>query len=130
MPHPAPEAFVQAWVDAWNAHDVEGVLAHFHDDAAFSSPFARMVFADSDGVFRGKPAIRRYWQTALAMIPDLKFVVQRFFVGVDTIVIEYRNHRGLIVNEVLIFDGDRVRQGFGTYPPESIPAKQETAHGD
>jgi hypothetical protein len=30
-------------------------------------------------------------------------------------VINYRNHRGESVNEVLIFDGDLVREGHGTY---------------
>ena len=31
------------------------------------------------------------------------------------VVINYRNQRGGLVNEVLIFDGDLVREGHGTY---------------
>jgi hypothetical protein len=31
------------------------------------------------------------------------------------LVINYRNHRGELVNEVLTFDGDKVREGHGTY---------------
>jgi len=30
-------------------------------------------------------------------------------------VINYRNHRGDLVNEVLTFDGDLVCEGHGTY---------------
>jgi ketosteroid isomerase-like protein len=30
--------FVDEWVRAWNAHDVEAVLAHFHDDVLFPHP--------------------------------------------------------------------------------------------
>lgn len=115
------DSFVARWCAAWNAHDVETVLAHFHDDALFASPFGRLVIEGSDGIFRGKAEIRRYWQTALAMVPDLHFEVVRYCVGVDAIVIEYRNQRGVVVDEVLIFDGDRIRQGYGTYPPEILP---------
>jgi hypothetical protein len=114
------DAFVAEWCDAWNAHDVEAVLEHFHDDAVFASPFGKMVIQGSDGIFRGKEAICQYWQTALAMVPDLHFEVVRHCIGVDALVIEYRNQRGIVVDEVLIFDGDRVRRGFGTYPPEAL----------
>jgi hypothetical protein len=31
------------------------------------------------------------------------------------LVINYRNERGGLVNEVLHFDGDLVREGHGTY---------------
>ncbi|MGI3785164.1 MAG: hypothetical protein ACRYG2_30765 [Janthinobacterium lividum] len=41
------------------------------------------------------------------------------FVGVDALVIQYRNQRGNVVDEVLIFDGDLVRSGHGTYPASS-----------
>lgn len=33
-------AFSQQWLQAWNAHDVESVLRHFHDDVVFTSPVA------------------------------------------------------------------------------------------
>lgn len=115
------EAFVTGWCDAWNAHDVDAVLAHFHEDAVFASPFGRLVIDGSEGVFRGKAAIRHYWTTALAMVPELHFEVVRYCIGVDTIVIEYRNQRGVVVDEILIFDGDCVRQGYGTYPPDALP---------
>ena len=36
-------AFSRAWVDAWNRRDIEAVLAHFHDDAVFSSPIAQRI---------------------------------------------------------------------------------------
>ena len=53
-----PDAFVVEWLDAWNAHDVERVLAHFHDDITFTSPVAATVLARSTGVLRGKAAVR------------------------------------------------------------------------
>ena len=37
------------------------------------------------------------------------------YVGVDCLVINYRNQKGGLVNEVLIFDGSLVAEGYGTY---------------
>lgn len=107
--------FAQRWVDSWNDHDVEAVLAHFHEDVVFTSPVAERVVPGSRGVVRGKQALREYWTRALAQLPDLHFEIVGVYQGVSTVVINYRNHRGQLVNEVLIFDGDLVREGHGTY---------------
>jgi ketosteroid isomerase-like protein len=112
---PDSQQFAEAWVTAWNAHDIEAVLAHFHDDVVFTSPVAARVLPESGGVIHGKDALRTYWTTALAGMPDLHFEVIDVYRGQYTIVIHYRNQRGGLVNEVLIFDGDRVREGHGTY---------------
>jgi ketosteroid isomerase-like protein len=115
MPTPDSDRFADDWVRAWNAHDVEAVLAHFHDDVVFTSPVAARVLPDSDGVVRGKDALRHYWTTALKMFPDLHFDVIGVYQGESTLVINYQNQRGDLVNEVLTFDGDLVRVGHGTY---------------
>ena len=115
MPTPDPEAFADDWVRAWNAHDVEAVLAHFHDDVVFSSPVAARVLPQTGGVVRGKAALREYWLTALGVLPDLRFDVVGVYRGESLLVVNYRNERGGLVNEVLMFDGDLVREGHGTY---------------
>jgi hypothetical protein len=76
---------------------------------------AARVLPDSKGVVRGKDALRNYWTTALTMLPDLHFDVIGVYQGESTLVINYRNHRGELVNEVLTFDGALVRVGHGTY---------------
>ena len=53
--------FSRQWVQAWNAHDVAAVLAHFHDDVLFTSPVAAEMYPETSGVIRGKAALRRYW---------------------------------------------------------------------
>lgn len=108
-------AFGKQWVEAWNAHDVEAVLAHFHDDIVFTSPVAVEVLPETAGVVRGKPALRRYWTAALQRIPNLRFVVEGVFEGIDTIVIAYRNQDDVLVSEVLRFSGDLAIEGHGTY---------------
>jgi hypothetical protein len=108
-------AFSERWMHSWNAHDVEAVLRDFHDDVLFSSPVAAKLLPETDGVIRGKHALRRYWTIAVERIPDLRFVVEGVYQGIDTIVIGYRNQNNDAVNEVLKFRNDLVIEGHGTY---------------
>ena len=119
MPTPDPLTYAEQWVQAWNAHDIDAVLSHFHDDVVFTSPVAARVLPETGGVVRGKPALRDYWMRALKTLPDLHFDVVGVYRGESTLVINYRNERGGLVNEVLIFGADGlVREGHGTYLSE------------
>jgi ketosteroid isomerase-like protein len=115
LPTPDSTTFADEWVRAWNAHDVEAVLAHFRDDVVFTSPVAARVLPRTAGVVRGKTELRDYWATALKLLPDLHFELIGVYRGESLLVINYRNERGGLVNEVLVFDGDLVREGHGTY---------------
>jgi ketosteroid isomerase-like protein len=109
-----PDEFAARWCADWNAHDLDSLLEHFTDDVVFASPVAQRVLG-TDGIVRGKAALREYWRLGLEKIPDLRFTVEAVYAGIDTIVINYRNQQGNLVCEVLHFEGDRVREGHGTY---------------
>jgi ketosteroid isomerase-like protein len=109
------QEFCEGWVEAWNAHDLEQVLSHFSDDVVFASPVAAQLLGDSDGVIRGKAALRQYWSEALRLIPDLHFEVLGVYEGVNTLVINYRNQKGALVSEVLTFEGHTATHGLGCY---------------
>jgi ketosteroid isomerase-like protein len=108
-------AFSERWLEAWNAHDVESVLQQFHENVVFTSPVAAELLPETAGLVRGKAALRRYWTRALQRFPDLRFVVEGVYQGIDTIVIAYRNQDDKLVSEVLRFSGDVVIEGHGTY---------------
>jgi len=112
---PDPEAFAAAWLAAFNAHDLEAVLAHFADDVVFTTPVAVRALPETGGIVRGKDALRRYWTLALERVPDLRFEIDGVYAGIDTLVLNYRNQAGGQVCEVLTFDGDLVREGHATY---------------
>ena len=101
MPTPDPDTYAEEWIGAWNAHDIEAVLAHFSDDVVFTSPVAARVVPESGGALRGKAALRDYWTKALAQQPELRFEMIGVYRGESTLVINYRNHRRQLVNEVL-----------------------------
>ena len=109
------DTFVAGWLRDWNAHDLEALLSHYTDDVTFSSPLAVRLLPGSDGVARGKEALRAYWTAGLAALPDLRFEVLDHFVGVETLVIRYRNQNGGVVCEVLEFRDGLVARGHGTY---------------
>ena len=109
------ETFASQWLDAWNAHDLDAILSHFSEEVTFTSPIARQIVDGSDGVVRGKPALRSYWHEGLRRSPELHFEIEGLYVGVNTLVIHYRNHSGGLVNEVLTFDGPLVIEGHATY---------------
>ena len=117
MDHSEARGFADAWAAAWNAHDLDRILSHFTDDVVFHSPVAARIMPGSDGVVRGIEALRAYWAEGLRLLPDLHFEVLEVYTGIDTVVINYRNQAGQLVNEVLTFDGDRVSAGNATYGP-------------
>ena len=91
------------------------MLNHFADDVVFTSPVAARLVEGCAGVIRGKAALRDYWREGLRRIPDLRFDLLGIYVGQTTLVLNYRNQSGGLVNEVLTFDGDLVTAGHGTY---------------
>ena len=107
--------FARHWLDAWNRHDIDAVLAHFADGVIFTSPVAARIVEGSDGVIRGKEALRAYWREGVRLTPDLHFELLGLYVGVDTLTINFRNQSGGVANEVLRFDGTFVSEGHGTY---------------
>jgi ketosteroid isomerase-like protein len=122
MDHRQATDFAAQWERNWNAHDVEALLAHFSPDVVFTSPVAAQLLPDCDGVIRGKEALRGYWTHALGLLPDLRFTVEGVYAGVDAIVINYRNHAGNRVCEMLTFDGPLVVAGHATYATDSAAA--------
>lgn len=103
------DAFAREWVAAWNARDLERILAQWADDCVFTSPRA-LRYAGAATV-RGKVELRQYWAQALADATDLRFDVRAVYRGVESVVIGYRNHRGEEVAEVIELapDGRAVR---------------------
>ncbi|WHZ23767.1 MAG: hypothetical protein OJF47_002879 [Nitrospira sp.] len=96
--------FGQEWVDAWNAHDLDRVLAHYADDCEFQSPFIISIANEPSGRLTGKAAIRAYWAAALEKLPDLRFELLDVLIGADCLTLHYRGHRGLVA-ETCFFNG-------------------------
>ncbi len=108
--------FAEEWVAAWNAHDLERVLAHYADDFEMASPRIADIAGEPSGILRGKPAIRAYWKKALQLVPDLRFETLAVLVGAKSVAIHYRNQTGRVAVEVFYFGpGDKVVRASAHY---------------
>lgn len=108
--------FAEDWIAAWNAHDLERVLAHYADDFEMASPRIADIAGEPSGILRGKPAIRAYWKKALQLIPELQFEKLAVFVGAKSVAIHYRNQAGRLAVEVFDFGpGDQVTRASAHY---------------
>lgn len=56
--------FAHEWIAAWNAHDLERVLAHDTDDFEMSSPLIATFADEPSGTLTGKAAVGAYWRNA------------------------------------------------------------------
>lgn len=75
-------AFAEQWTAAWNALDLDRVLAHFHEQVRLTSPTAAVIVGVA--TVRGKQALREYWKTAIGRIGSLRFAVERVSWDPDT----------------------------------------------
>ena len=110
------ERFAAEWIEAWNAHDLDAILAHYADDVVCHSPRIALVMGEKIDTVTGKPALAKYWSKALASAKDLHFTFDRLYVGSDSLTIAYRNHRGQNAAETFVFNGaGLVRESIATY---------------
>jgi len=97
-------AFGREWVAAWNDHDLERILAHYHEDVEFRSPFLAQIAGEPSGILRGRARLRSYFAEALKKYPDLAFTGVRAHAGVSSITLTYISVKGLHAAEVMALD--------------------------
>jgi ketosteroid isomerase-like protein len=97
--------FAEDWIASWNSHDLDRILSHYTADFEMASPIIARLMNVASGTLHGREAIRAYWETALAQLPELRFELVNVFVGAASATIMYRGHRGLSA-EVFWFNGE------------------------
>jgi ketosteroid isomerase-like protein len=108
--------FAHEWIEAWNSHDLERVLAHYSDDFEMNSPVIMQIAGEASGRLTGKEAVGAYWAKALTMIPDLRFELIAVLTGVESVVVQYRGAGGRLAAEVFHFGPDgKVVRAFAHY---------------
>lgn len=119
MDQKAADKFAAEWIAAWNARDLDAILAHYADDVELTSPFVREMAGESSGTLRGKAALCAYWSKALAAVPDLHFTLVRVLPGVASVTLYYHSVRNLLAAEVMELDAvGLVRRVVAHYTPE------------
>ena len=82
------------WVAAWNAHDLDLIMAHYEDAVELTSPVAAELLGTSDGKVIGKANLRAYFRRGLEAYPELRFRLEDVLWGMNSVVLYYTNHKG------------------------------------
>lgn len=104
MAHPNTR-IAERWFAAFNAHDLEALLALYAEDAEHYSPKLKLRRPETGGWVRGKAALRDWWQDAFDRLPTLRYDVLKLTADDEQVFMEYVRHvageEDLRVGEVL-----------------------------
>jgi ketosteroid isomerase-like protein len=96
------------WFEAFNAHDLEKLLSLYNDNAQHYSPKLKIRMPETQGLIKGKQALREWWKDAFDRLPTLQYEVVKLTADEDQVFMEYiRRVDGeddLSVGEVLQID--------------------------
>ena len=99
-------ALARRWLAAFNARDLEALLALYHDDAVHLSPKLRDRHPESGGEIIGKAALRTWWADAMNRLPGLRYQELHLTAMGDRVFMEYLRtvpgEADLVVAEVLV----------------------------
>ncbi len=116
MTHDEARQFASEWVEAWNRHDIDAVLAHYSDAFKMTTPMIQRVLGIESGTLKGKQAVGDYWRAAIRKVPDLAFSIIDVTSGVDAIIIYYRAVMGKMAIETFFFNKEGlVYKAIATY---------------
>lgn len=99
------EEIAKAWFKAFNTKDLNGLLALYHEQAAHFSPKLKLRHPETNGLIKGKSALRAWWQDAFDRLPGLQYEVVSLTANDERVFMEYIRHvageADLRVGEVL-----------------------------
>lgn len=81
-PSSEPAATVERYCEAWNRHDVDGILLLHTDDVVFENH-------TSGGVAVGKAQLRELLESVFETFPDLRFSTRRAYFAEHVAVLEW-----------------------------------------
>jgi ketosteroid isomerase-like protein len=99
-------ALAAEWVAAWNAHDLDAIMALYAPAIVFQTPTIIDTLGIADGRVAGREKLREHFARGLARLPDLRFELEQVYVGVRSLAIAYRWADGTPVAELHEYDAD------------------------
>ncbi len=97
-------AFAASWYAAWNAHDLDAIMACYDDAIEHSSPFIKRYNGTDDVAIRGIAGVRDYFARALARNPALRFDPLHVTIGLESVCLVYRRMSGDLAAEVFFLN--------------------------
>jgi limonene-1,2-epoxide hydrolase len=102
----------RTWLAAFNAQDLDALLALYAEHAVHTSPKLRARQPETGGRVTGKAALRTWWQDAFARLPGLRYEETAITADDARVLLEYVRHApnepAMSVAEVFEVEGDRI----------------------
>lgn len=106
------EKIALKWFAAFNSHDLENLLALYDDEAVHYSPKLKIRKPETQGLVKGKDALRDWWKDAFKRLPDLHYVVTSLTANPERVFMEYirqvPGEEDLLVAEVLEITAEKI----------------------
>jgi ketosteroid isomerase-like protein len=87
-----PLEIARAWLQAFNAHDVDALVALYAEDATHTSPKIRALHPETGGRLRGRAALADWWRDANHRLPGLRYQEIAIVADESHAIIEYLRH--------------------------------------
>jgi len=96
--------FAKDWIESWNSHNLDNILAHYSEDIEITTPMIKIAAGIDSGSLKGKEAVREYWSKALQKIPDLHFELIETTMGINSVALYYKSIMNKMAIEVMFFN--------------------------
>jgi hypothetical protein len=100
------------WFEAFNEHNLEKLLSLYDDNAEHFSPKLKVRQPETNGLIKGKDALRAWWKVAFIRLPTLRYEIKRLTPYDDRVFMEYIRHvQGedeMVVGEMLEVKNDLI----------------------
>ncbi len=97
-------AHANQWLAAWNARDLDAVMACYSDDVDFAAPTVVTRWGRPDGRLRGKVELRHHFEQGMRLAPELRFTEEAFLTSPDGYALFYRRENGNRALDVVELD--------------------------
>jgi hypothetical protein len=114
----------EAWLEAWNAHDLEAIMACYAAHPTLTSPRVVQRLDLPDGTVRGREQLRDYFAHGLRVAPALHFALRDILMGVEGVAIAYTRETGVQVVDAHKLDVDgKITEAHVYVAPKRAPAR-------
>jgi hypothetical protein len=106
------QAIANRWFDAFNDHNLEQLLSLYNDEAQHYSPKLKIRRPETNGLIKGKDALRAWWRDAFDRLPTLRYEVIRLTPYENRVFMEYVRHvqgeEDIYVGEMLEIENGKI----------------------
>ncbi|MBA2613854.1 MAG: nuclear transport factor 2 family protein [Bacteroidetes bacterium] len=82
----------QKWFEAFNAQNLEELLSLYDENAEHYSPKLKIHKPQTQGLIKGKQALREWWHDAFNRLPTLNYEVIKLTADDEQVFMEYIRH--------------------------------------